>query len=238
MKKQYLFMFSILVLISNAVYASLLSVEAYTAKIGTAEHPTIEGGLINNTMPFIDKHPMTEPPKTIATSVIKKNKHEPFDDKWANTKTLRLLLEKASEKGKLGLVLKTSKELNMPATVALVPMVESQYQTSALSNKGAAGAWQLMPETARDYGLQQQERAQFGLSTVAALHFLNDLHLKLKNWELTFAAYNAGYGRVLKALKKKPHATSIESLDLPQETKQYVHRIKAINHALMETFHV
>jgi len=70
-------------------------------------------------------------------------------------------------------------------------------------------------------------------STKAALRFLNDLHRRFDNWELAYAAYNAGGQRVMNAIKKNPKALTIQELDLPAETKEYVVRLKKINALIM-----
>lgn len=157
-----------------------------------------------------------------------------FNDQWVKINTIKGLRNAGSEDGKLNYVLTMSKKMHLPPSLAVVPIVESNYKNKLLSSKGAAGAWQLMPETARDYGIKLKERFQLAQSTKAALHLLKDLHDKFDNWELAFAAYNAGGSRVERAIKKNPDALSIEELDLPRETKEYVHRIKKINALITE----
>ncbi len=105
-------------------------------------------------------------------------------------------------------------------------MVESHYQTNAVSPKGATGAWQLMPETAKAYGLNNQTRKNFIASTDVALHLLSDLHQQFGNWTLAFAAYNAGSTRVKQAFVHHSTVQEIEALDLPWETTRYVQRSK------------
>jgi hypothetical protein len=131
----------------------------------------------------------------------------------------------ATKNGKLFYVLTQAKSMNLPASVAAVPFVESRYDDNAVSNKGAAGAWQLMPALAKDYGLPQQDRFEFTSSTNVALTYLKQLYAQFGSWELTYAAYNAGPTRVQNALLRNPHATSVQELSLPQETKNYVVRL-------------
>lgn len=160
-------------------------------------------------------------------------KPKPFNDQWAKVNTAKGLHNAASDDGKLDYVLKISKRMHLPASVAVIPIIESNYRTKTYSHTGAAGIWQLMPETARDYGIKLRERYQLAASTKAALRFLNDLHRRFDNWELAYAAYNAGGQRVMNAIKKNPKALTIQELDLPAETKEYVVRLKKINALIM-----
>lgn len=113
-------------------------------------------------------------------------------------------------------------------------MVESNYRTQAISTKGAAGAWQLMPLVAHEYGLSHQDRFTFNVSTDVALQLLCDLYHRFHNWELAFAAYHAGSGRVARALHNHPQAIRLADLHLPEETVHYVRRLHRLNHALQQ----
>lgn len=125
---------------------------------------------------------------------------------------------------------------DLPLELALLPVIESAYHTTAISQKAAAGLWQFIPSTAEQFGLTQNEwydaRYDVVASTRAALSFLKKLHKKFNgDWFLALAAYNWGQGNVTKAIEKnaaegKP--TDYWSLDLPTETRQYVPRLIAI----------
>jgi membrane-bound lytic murein transglycosylase D len=143
-------------------------------------------------------------------------------------------LEKAAVTGKLTYILNQSDQKQLPASVALLPVVESAYQDNAISPKGAAGLWQLMPETARENGISPENRTDFIPSTQAALNYLKQLHEQFGNWTLAFAAYNAGQERVMQALQKNPAATSLEELDLPKETKNYINALISIDQKLTQ----
>ena len=82
-----------------------------------------------------------------------------------------------------------------------------------------------MEGTASDYGLSSKDRFDFNRSTDVAVQLLHDLHEQFGNWPLTFAAYNCGAQCVINALKRNPDAKDIDELSLPNETKQYVHKI-------------
>jgi|GEM_PF-2559074 len=208
----------------------------HTAVVGSSTHPTFDGGIIN----AADGIPVVEPaPKAnvlqneTAVAGTTANTGD-FNDSWANSKGLTAVLNEAAQSGKLNLVLAQAKADGLPSSVALLPVLESRYQDSAVSPKGAVGAWQMTPQTALGYGLNPLNRTSFAPETDAALTLLQDLHTQFGNWNLAFAAYNAGSGRVEKALSENPKATSINELNLPSETKAYVARLKAMSQKLGE----
>lgn len=94
----------------------------------------------------------------------------------------------------------------LPVELKYIAIVESQLNPSVVSKAGAAGAWQLMPVTARTFNLKvtagHDERTHFYKSTVAAAKYLRYLHKMFGDWLLVVAAYNGGPGTVFKAIKK------------------------------------
>lgn len=126
---------------------------------------------------------------------------------------------------------------NFPMEIALVPIIESSYLASANSHKGAAGIWQFIPSTGKNYGLKQtfwyDGRRDIAASTIAALDYLQKLNIDFDgDWLLTLAAYNCGEGTVLRAMKKNREAnkpTDFWSLDLPRETKNYIPRLLGVS---------
>ncbi len=125
---------------------------------------------------------------------------------------------------------------NMPIEIALLPVVESAFYPFAYSSGAASGLWQFIPSTGLLYGLDQNwwydARRDVSTSTSAALQYLQNLHTLFDgDWLLAIAAYNAGPGRVKKAIKKNKKlglATDFWSLDLPIETKDYVPKLLAV----------
>jgi membrane-bound lytic murein transglycosylase D len=217
-------------------YMKIKCTYQHTKYIGTIDHPTINGGIISSSESASLSHiepceivsniqPVTAPADHPSDKVS-------FQDSWATNEKVKRLLVNAADQGKLDYVLKKADQMGLPASIAIIPMVESQYRTNAVSPKGAAGAWQLMPSVAKDYGLSSHDRFRFSSSTDTALKLISSLHDQFNNWDLSFAAYNAGSKRVMNALHKNPLAKNINDLDLPQETKEYVRRLKSINYIL------
>src|SRR5664279_2530974 len=117
----------------------------------------------------------------------------------------------------------------VPPEIVSVVVVESGGRTTALSPKGALGLWQLMPDTARRYGLvvtpSRDDRLDVERSTRAAAHYLRELYQQFGSWPLALAAYNAGEQRVQRAVERSgiTDFIQISSLRLlPQETRNYV----------------
>lgn len=125
----------------------------------------------------------------------------------------------------------------MPLELALLPMVESGYDPTAYSYKHASGMWQFMPFTARRFGLSENwwydGRRDVLRSTTAALDYLEWLHKRYDDWLLALAAYNAGEGRVDRALKASSQ-DNFWALDLPRETENYVPKLLALKRLLLE----
>ena len=134
---------------------------------------------------------------------------------------------------------------NIPTELALLPVIESSYDPSGTSSAAAAGLWQFIPSTGRIYGLNQSStydgRRDVIESTRAAYDFLTALHNQFGSWELALAAYNAGPGRVQKAIdanRAQGLPTDYWSLRLPTETMNYVPRILAVAEmSFEEIFH-
>ena len=124
----------------------------------------------------------------------------------------------------------------MPMEIALLPVVESAFQPFAYSHGRAAGIWQFIPGTGRHFGLDQtwwyDGRRDIVASTEAALEYLERLHGMFDgDWQLALAAYNAGEGTVMRAIRRNADAgrpTDYWSLRLPRETRHYVPRLLAV----------
>jgi membrane-bound lytic murein transglycosylase D len=113
----------------------------------------------------------------------------------------------------------------LPAELLYVALIESGFSESAYSRAGAAGLWQFMPATARDYGMQVDrwvdERLDWMRATeAAAQYFRNSLQLFSGDIELTVASYNTGPGNVKKAMRRS--GEDYWDLRLHPETMDYV----------------
>jgi membrane-bound lytic murein transglycosylase D len=127
------------------------------------------------------------------------------------------------------LIDKALDDYKLPHGLAYLPVIESAYVPSVTSRAGAHGIWQFMPETARDYGLRVDwwidERADPERSTRAAAAYLRDLYHQFNDWPLTLAAYNAGPGRIRRAMQSTGATTFWQLLEdeaVPKETRGYV----------------
>lgn len=127
----------------------------------------------------------------------------------------------------------------MPMEIALLPMIESAFNSTALSTSAASGIWQFMPSTGRNYGLKQDAwydgRRDFPAATNAALDYLSKLYLDFGDWQLALAAYNCGEGCVARAIQKNVQQglpTDYASLTLPPETQNYVPKLLAIKNLI------
>ncbi len=123
----------------------------------------------------------------------------------------------------------------MPDDLKYVAIVESDLLPNACSPKGAAGAWQFMPATGSQYGLDRQgcydERYDFERATDCAFRYLNNLYKRFKNWPLAIAAYNCGEGRIQEQMRAQKVGDYFH-MKLPTETERYVFRILAVKAVL------
>ena len=123
----------------------------------------------------------------------------------------------------------------MPMDLALLPIVESAYDPFAYSHGRAAGMWQMIPGTARRFGVRQNwwydGRRDVLDSTRAALDYLEYLYAEFDDWQLAVAAYNSGEGNVHRAIRRNRNAgkpTDFWHLRLPRETVNYVPKLLAL----------
>jgi len=119
----------------------------------------------------------------------------------------------------------------VPAELVWLAEVESGFDAEARSPAGALGMFQLMPATAKDFGLSlwpRDERAQPEIAAQAAARYLRQLYDRFGDWRLAVAAYNCGPGAVQKSLQHY-RATQYERIatHLPAETQMYVPKVEA-----------
>jgi membrane-bound lytic murein transglycosylase D len=121
----------------------------------------------------------------------------------------------------------------IPPELVWIAEVESSFDPNARSPAGAVGLFQLMPATAKRYGLKTwplDQRLEPEASARAAAEYLKYLHGRFKEWRLALAAYNAGEGTVQTLLDQyKDKANSYDSIatHLPAETQMFVPKVEA-----------
>jgi membrane-bound lytic murein transglycosylase D len=129
-------------------------------------------------------------------------------------------------------------QYGLPRELKYVAVIESNLKTGATSWVGAAGPWQFMPETARQYGLivngYVDERRDYVKSTHAAARYLLNSYKVYHDWLLVLASYNGGLGNVNKAIRNSG-SKNFWSLQyyLPGESRNYVKKFIA-THYVME----
>jgi len=132
------------------------------------------------------------------------------------------------------MVQETLHKEGIPRELYYLALIESGYATHARSSQKAVGVWQFIPGTARLYGLRLDrlvdERRDPIRSTRAAAAYLKRLHGMFHSWFLAMAAYNAGEGRIQRALLRGNTRDFWEMVDkkiLPKETMNYIPKFLA-----------
>ncbi|HEX9191541.1 MAG TPA: transglycosylase SLT domain-containing protein, partial [Candidatus Deferrimicrobiaceae bacterium] len=122
----------------------------------------------------------------------------------------------------------------LPEDLVYLALIESGFSPKAYSVAKAAGPWQFIAGTGRRYGLRidwwADERRDAEKSTHAAASYLKDLYGMFESWPLAAAAYNAGEGKIMRAVnryKSDDYAELIRHRYLKQETKDYVPKMLA-----------
>jgi membrane-bound lytic murein transglycosylase D len=122
------------------------------------------------------------------------------------------------------------KKASLPEDLVYVAMVESGFDPTAKSEAGALGMWQFVEATGEDYGLERspwvEQRRNPERSTDAAIRFFKDLYSRFGSWELSIAAFNMGYGALIRTIQKYNSndfwLLSRLEAGLPYETVAYV----------------
>lgn len=126
----------------------------------------------------------------------------------------------------------------VPEELKYLTIVESAMNPNATSRAGAAGLWQFMYSTGKNYGLEVNsvvdERRDTYKSTYAAAHFLSDLHKVFGDWTLAIAAYNCGPGNINKAIARSGGKRDFWEIYyfLPRETRGYIPAFIAVTYVM------
>lgn len=131
---------------------------------------------------------------------------------------------------------------DLPEDLKYVTVIESNLRPYAVSIAGAAGMWQIMPETAKLFGLQIDEyideRRDPVKSSQVALNYLGYLHDEFGSWELALAAYNCGPSRLKKIIRRAGTRDFWELQPyLPQETANYIPKFIAASYMMKYHFY-
>ncbi|MDE6485136.1 MAG: transglycosylase SLT domain-containing protein [Duncaniella sp.] len=122
------------------------------------------------------------------------------------------------------------KRNGIPADLLYLACVESTLNPRAYSAAKAAGLWQFIPETGKQYGLEineyVDERYNTEKATEAACRYFRKAYEKYGNWESVAASYNGGMGRISSELEKQQQKSAF-NLYLADETMRYIFRIMA-----------
>jgi membrane-bound lytic murein transglycosylase D len=151
------------------------------------------------------------------------NRHRPTFARWLarSSRYLPMIKEEFAKAG-------------LPLDLAYLPMIESGFNTTISSPASAVGTWQFMRATGVSYGLTVNkyvdERRDPVKSTKAAVAYLSKLYKQFDSWHLAVAAYNAGEGRISRAMKQSDSDDFWEiaqSQYIHSETKLYVPQLIA-----------
>lgn len=123
------------------------------------------------------------------------------------------------------------KEKGIPEDFKYLMAIESACNPLARSGAGAAGLWQFMPTTGKEYGLEVNshvdERYNVEKATYAACKYLKDAYNRFGDWVSVAASYNAGQGRISQQ-QDKQYTDETLDLYLVEETARYIYRIFAV----------
>jgi membrane-bound lytic murein transglycosylase D len=104
------------------------------------------------------------------------------------------------------LIVSHLRKAHLPEDLQYDAMIESSYRVDDVSSAGALGLWQFMKSAGKIYGLRQDrwvdERMDPLRSTVAQMDYFRDLYQRFGNWEVSLAAFNVGYGAMLRSMAR------------------------------------
>ena len=132
------------------------------------------------------------------------------------------------------------KKENMPEDLISLACIESSLNPRAVSPAKAAGIWQFLPETGKQYGLEVNaevdERYNVEKATYAACKYLRQAYEKMNDWLTVCASYNAGQAGISRRMSAQNQNSALD-LYMPEETSRYIFRIMAMKEILRDPYH-
>ena len=199
--------------------------------VNLSENENISDNEESSSQKIIQKIPLsfvTE--EMLARPEVEKFRRQYLNEKWL--KHLYNVLESAMEYRLF--VRKSVQDKNLPEILEYLPVVESNYKTSAKSKSGAIGMWQFMSNSVYPFLVLDDfvdERLDPWKSTEAALKKLTENYNYFNDWLIAIAAYNCGVGamnKILRKAEKKDFWYLVDKKLLPQQTADYVPKLIAI----------
>lgn len=131
------------------------------------------------------------------------------------------------------------KEEGVPEDMIYLCCIESTLNTRALSPSGAAGFWQFMSETGKQYGLEVNsevdERYNIEKATRSACKYFREAYNKFGDWNTVAASYNGGQAGMSRKLKEQDQKTALDLL-VTEETSRYMFRIMALKEIMRDPY--
>ena len=199
--------------------------------VNLSENENLNENEENSSQKIIQKIPLsfvTE--EMLARPEVEKFRRQYLNEKWL--KHLYNVLESAMEYRLF--VRKSVQDKNLPEILEYLPVVESNYKTSAKSKSGAIGMWQFMANSVYPFLILDDfvdERLDPWKSTEAALKKLTENYNYFNDWLIAIAAHNCGVGamnKILRKAEKKDFWYLVDKKLLPQQTADYVPKLIAI----------
>lgn len=199
--------------------------------VNLSENENISENEESSSQKIIQKIPLSFVTEEIlARPEVEKFRRQYLNEKWL--KHLYNVLESAMEYRLF--VRKSVQDKNLPEILEYLPVVESNYKTSAKSKSGAIGMWQFMANSVYPFLVLDDfvdERLDPWKSTEAALKKLTENYNYFNDWLIAIAAYNCGVGamnKILRKAEKKDFWYLVDKKLLPQQTADYVPKLIAI----------